>query len=160
MNARELNRKLRLMGACSEAVRWAEGKSFREVWNTCERADWMLWLCGRMAGTGGWPSRSQIVVLACDFAEGVLPPFEKKYPNDKRPHDAIKAAREWAQSGGAESLDTAKKARAAAADDAAAAAAAADDDAAAYAAAAAGKKRQEVLKELADKVRERLTVPD
>ena len=35
-------------------------------------------------------------LMAADFAEAVLPIFEKKYPDDKRPRLAIKAARDFA----------------------------------------------------------------
>jgi len=30
--------------ACSEARKWAENKSWEEVYNTCHRGDWLLWL--------------------------------------------------------------------------------------------------------------------
>mgnify|MGYP001316261842 CR=1 FL=1 len=35
-------------------------------------------------------------LMAADFAETVLPIFEKKYPNDDRPRKAIEAARKFA----------------------------------------------------------------
>ena len=35
-------------------------------------------------------------LMAADFAEAVLPIFEKEYPDDKRPRLAIKAARDFA----------------------------------------------------------------
>ena len=35
-------------------------------------------------------------LMAVDFAEEVLPIFEKKYPKDDRPRNAIKAARDFA----------------------------------------------------------------
>lgn len=35
-------------------------------------------------------------LMACDFAEAVLPIFEKEYPDDKRPANAIKVARRYA----------------------------------------------------------------
>jgi len=35
-------------------------------------------------------------LFACDCAEHVLPLFEKRYPKDKRPQQAIEAAREYA----------------------------------------------------------------
>ncbi len=38
----------------------------------------------------------EIRLLAVDFAEHVLPVFEKNYPEDKRPRKAIQAAREYA----------------------------------------------------------------
>jgi hypothetical protein len=35
-------------------------------------------------------------LLACDYAENVLPLFEKEYPNDKRPRECIEVARRFA----------------------------------------------------------------
>ena len=115
MNAKELAALLRAIGACREAVEWTKGKTFEEAWKECVRADWMLWLCGKMVGTAGWPTKQEIVLLACDFAESSLKYWEKKHPNDKRPHEAIAAARAWAQSGATSDSDVAKKLRGAAA---------------------------------------------
>ena len=53
---------------------------------------------------------------AADCAEHVLPIYEKKYPNDKRPADAIKAARQFARG---EITEAASDAASATADDAA-----------------------------------------
>jgi len=33
--------------------------------------------------------------LACDFAQRGLPTYEKEYPNDKRPREAIRIKRKW-----------------------------------------------------------------
>jgi hypothetical protein len=181
MNAKELLVLLRAMGACREAVDWVKGKSFAEAWRECERADWMLWLCGRMIGKAGWPTREQIVLVLCDLAETALPFYEKKCPNDLRPRKSIEVTRAWAE--GKATIEQVREARAAAADaanaaanaaayaaaDAADAAANANANAAANAAAAAAanaadaawrQKRLEVLKEFANKVRERLKVPE
>ena len=57
---------------------------------------------------------------AADCAEHVLPIYEKKYPKDKRPADAIKAARQFARG---EITEVASDAASATADDAAIAAA-------------------------------------
>ncbi len=38
-----------------------------------------------------------LVLWSIDCAEYVLPIFEEKYPNDKRPREAIEAAKAWAQ---------------------------------------------------------------
>ena len=38
----------------------------------------------------------QIALWAANCADSVLKYFEKKYPKDKRPRKAIKAARDWA----------------------------------------------------------------
>ena len=53
-------------------------------------------------------------LLACDFAEHVLPIFEKKYPGDPRPYEAIQVARRYADGQATQQeLDVAWAARAA-----------------------------------------------
>lgn len=94
MNAKELSQLLVKLGACSEAVRLAEGKSLRQAWKGSQRADWMLWLCGKMAGKKGWPTRKQVILAACDCAETALKFVPK---GEKRPAKAIKVARAWAR---------------------------------------------------------------
>ena len=38
------------IGACDEARTWAKDcKDLREAWETCQRADWMLWAMGRIS---------------------------------------------------------------------------------------------------------------
>ena len=122
-----LARKLKAIGACKEAVEWAKGHKWPDAWQKCERGDWMLWLCGAMQGKEGWPPRQQIVLVACDCAELVLPIFEKKYPDDKRVRECLETTRKWAN--GEATIEDVHKARAATAD--------ATADATAYAAAAA-----------------------
>lgn len=141
MNAATLAKLLKKLGACHEAVDWTKGKTLAEAWQQCDRADWMLWLCGRMAGQEGWPTRPQIVLVACSLAEKVLPLFEKKYPNDSRPRKAIEAARAWAN-------DPSKHA-------------AADADARTSTAAGEAWQRERLakLKEFSDEVRNQLTIP-
>jgi len=42
----------------------------------------------------GHPDRNKVArLMACDFAESVLPIFEAKYPDDPRPRECIKVAR-------------------------------------------------------------------
>ena len=41
--------------------------------------------------------KKELQFLACDFAEDVLPIFEKEYPDDKRLRQAIEAKRKWAR---------------------------------------------------------------
>ena len=88
-------------------------------------------------------------LMACDFAESVLSIYEKEYPNDDRPRNAIQAARDYANGLISEDdLDAA-----AAASDASAAAWAASDASDAWAARAAAmaaweeeqKKQTEIL---------------
>ena len=133
---------LKQLGACAEARQWAKGKSFADVWNTCERGDWLLWLCARMIGKDGWPTYKTIVLAACNCAELALKHVK---PGENRPRIAIETARKWTKGDATiEEVRTAADAADAAADaaDAAAAAAAyaayaADADAATAAAAAA-----------------------
>ena len=40
-----------------------------------------------------------VAIWAADCAERVLPYFEEKYPEDRRPRKAIEAIREWARTG-------------------------------------------------------------
>lgn len=40
-----------------------------------------------------------LALWAADCAEHVLPYFEKEYPKDKRPRNAIKECRKWARTG-------------------------------------------------------------
>ena len=181
MNAKEFDLLLRWLGACSEGREWCKGKSLAEVWQTSDRADWMIWLCAWLAGTPGWPTRQDIVLVACLCAERSLKHFEAKYPTDDRPRKAIAVARAWAKNAGddAVSLEEVRKARRAAADAAdaadadyaaaAAAAAAYAAYAAAYAAASAsaaadacsafGQARDAEMKAICEIVRANLAIP-
>ena len=117
-----LARQLKAIGACKEAVLWAKDyKTLRSAWEACERVDWMLWLSAKMEGKKGWSTRQQIVLVACDCAELVLPIYEKKYPDDKRVRNCIEVTRKWAN--GKATIEEVRQARRAA--DAAYAAAAA-----------------------------------
>jgi len=120
---------LRGLGACWEAKEWADGKTLRESWNTCERGDWMLWLAARVGA-----DRKRLVLAACACARLSL-----KYvsPGEDRPRVAIETAEKWAH--GEATIEEVKAAAAAyaAAADAAAYAADAVNAAGTYAAAAA-----------------------
>lgn len=35
------------LGACQSATLWAQGKTWQQIYDTCERADWLLWLFAR-----------------------------------------------------------------------------------------------------------------
>ena len=47
MNAQQFMQLLNDLDACTEAKDWAYGKSWQEVYNTCHRGDWLLWLYRR-----------------------------------------------------------------------------------------------------------------
>ncbi len=92
MTNRLLKTLLTKLGACSEAKDWIGSRDLATAWKECERIDWMLWLCGRMEGKKGWPTRQQIVLVACDCAELTLPYVTK---GDDRSRIAIETARRW-----------------------------------------------------------------
>ncbi len=79
--------------------------------------------------------KKTLVIWACDCADRVLPHFETARPNDKRPRQAIEAARTWVKTGVFKMADVRRVALAAhtAARDAV------NDDAARSAARAAGQ---------------------
>ena len=83
--------------ACTEAVEWVNGRGMKRAYDECERADWMLWIFGKMAGRKGWPTREEVVLAACDCAETSVQHWKKSYPNDDRPQKAIAVARRWAK---------------------------------------------------------------
>jgi len=45
--AKEMNELLSSLNACKEAILWAKNKSWKEVYETCPRDDWLLWLFAR-----------------------------------------------------------------------------------------------------------------
>ena len=134
--ATEFSKLLRELRACSEASEWAKGKDLAEVWHTCHRGDWMLWLLGRESGRPGWPTRKEVCAIVCDVVE---PSMRHVRAGELRPQACIDTVRRWIA--GTATIEEVREARTAtlaarradAADDAAYAAA----DAAAYAAAAA-----------------------
>jgi hypothetical protein len=129
MTYQELLKKL---GACAEANREAGDRDMETVLRTCKRADWLLWLYGRMADKPGWPTRKQVVLAACGCTATTLRRIEAK----DRPlvRKALRTVRKWTR-GKATLAAVAAYAYTAPAAAAAAAAAAADD--ATYAADAA-----------------------
>jgi hypothetical protein len=79
--------------SCFEAVKWvkeSKAETFAELWNECERADWMLWILARMAGKKEWPSKKTVVLCACDCAETALQfvPENENRPCKKAADDA------------------------------------------------------------------------
>lgn len=90
MTRKQFNDALRRLRACSEAVEWCDSKpnaTPAQLWATCKRGDWMLWLAGA-AGV----DRRLLVLAACDCAETAL----KRVPKGEgRPAEAIRMARAW-----------------------------------------------------------------
>lgn len=61
MNGPETNSLLESLQACQEAKVWTAGRDFHTAWMSCERADWMVWICSRMLGRRGWPTLAQLM---------------------------------------------------------------------------------------------------
>ena len=122
-------------GACRDGKEWflAEGKleAIEGLKNLIakDELDWANWLIVRVM------TYSQYVSYAVFAAEQVIEIYEKKYPKDKRPRQAIEAAKKCIENPSEENKNDAYAAADAAADAADAAYAAADAADAAYAAA-------------------------
>ena len=141
---------LKKHNACGEAVEWFEGlpkksyslKSVAGMLFEKDRFDWINWGIVRLM------NKRQKVMYAIFAAEQVIKIYEKKHPKDRRPREAIEAAKAYlknpckktsvaAADAAAGAAYTAASAAYTAAYTAADAAAAADADVAAYAADAA-----------------------
>jgi len=74
------------LNACPESIEWASALTAEQAWETCERADWMLWLGTRIC-------RPKLVVrAACSIARAAL----KHIPaGEDRPRIAIETAERW-----------------------------------------------------------------
>ncbi|MGL6064644.1 MAG: hypothetical protein ACRC0V_05745 [Fusobacteriaceae bacterium] len=47
------------LNACNEAIKWAKDKTWEEIYKTCPRGDWLLWLFARTN-----PNDVQLMLLA------------------------------------------------------------------------------------------------
>ena len=76
-------------GACSEAFEMVKDKKWtmKQAWYNSPRADWMMWLYSKRK-----PVKKKAVMVAIYSARLSLKDFENKYPDDKRPRQAIEAA--------------------------------------------------------------------
>ena len=85
-----------LKDACTEGRVWALKNNIQsdsEAWTRLQRPDWMLWLA---ENRGVELDESKLRLFACDCAEQALPLYERDYPDDKRPRQAIAVARRFA----------------------------------------------------------------
>ena len=117
------------LNACKDAREWAGDKSWEEIYNTCHRGDWLLWLFKRTN-----PDDLQLLTLA----KGRCANTVRHLMKDKRSIKAVDAAIAFGE--GKISKEELDAAASAASDGAAYAAVSAAADDAAYAAydAAAG----------------------
>jgi len=68
------------MYACRDARDWARNKSWREIYDTCERADWLLWLFKRTN-----PDDKRVRVLVAGHIANTL----RHLMSDKRSSNAV-----------------------------------------------------------------------
>ncbi len=91
MTQKELSRMLAKLDACGPARKWI--KSTRgtpaEMWLTCERGDWLLWLAAK-AGV----RRQDVALAACACARLSLQ-FVPEW--EARPLQAIEISERWAR---------------------------------------------------------------
>jgi hypothetical protein len=77
-------------------TRELQGKTLRQMWDTCERGDWLLWFCAHMIGKSGWPTHEQLVLASCQCARLSLTHLKS---GDLRPLKAIETAEAWVRGG-------------------------------------------------------------
>ena len=129
MDNQQLVTFLKKNHACAPSLEWLQSRTLAEVWEQCERGDWLLWLAAK-AGV----DRKRLVMAACACARLALVHVP---PGEERPRVAIETAEAWCR--GEATIEQVKEARRNAA-------------AAAYAAADAAADSR-ALKEAAELVR-------
>ena len=130
------------LNACQDAREWAADKTWEEVYNTCERGDWLLWLFFRTN-----PDDLQLLTLA----RGHIANTVRHLMKDERSINAVDVAIAFGEG----------KATREELENASAAASADDADASAYASsvyASAAAAREQSLKQAADIVRKCLPI--
>ena len=100
MSNEHWSKKLESMGACVDVVDWAsEYPSWEVAWDSCERADWLLWFSIKLA------DRKLVVLAACACARTTLHLVPK---GEERPRLAIETAEAWTR--GEATIDEVRKA--------------------------------------------------
>ncbi len=125
--------------ACAEATEWCADKTIDEAWSTCHRADWMLWLAGRVL------DRKIVVRAAVECARTAL-----VHTKDPRPGECLAVVQRWTE--GTATIEDVRAAAAAAYAAAAAADAAAADAADASASDADASAIRESALQLLDRL--------
>ena len=125
---------LKKLHACKEAREWAGDKTWEEIYTTCHRGDWLLWLFAR----ANPEDKLQLILAAAHCVNTV-----RNLMRDERSRKAIDIAIRYGE-GNATDGELADAADAASAAYAAA-------DAAAYAADAAKKKNQKLTADIVRK---------
>ena len=83
------------LGPCREAIEWlATQPDAATAWAACQRGDWMLWLCGKLAGKPWSQARRKLVLATCKCARLALPHVKS---DELRPLKVIETAERWAR---------------------------------------------------------------
>jgi hypothetical protein len=85
--------KLINLSPCKDGLAFARLHKFNwaDVWNNCERGDWLIWWLRQTAII----DKPTSVRISIECAAHVLPKFEARNPGDPRPRAAIEFARKW-----------------------------------------------------------------
>lgn len=105
LTADEFQKYLKEVGACSDAIEWAKGKSLFESWLKCERSEWMLWYYGRNK-----PVKKICVEISIFTARLCMDNYESLFPNDDRPRMAIESAEKYVKNPSAKNKKAARSA--------------------------------------------------
>ena len=69
-----LSDRIEHLSPCSEGVEYLNTfDTWEDFWQKCNRGDWMLWLCGKLAGEPMSDSRRPLALAACECARLSLP---------------------------------------------------------------------------------------
>lgn len=88
-------RQLNKLGACEDGIVWfkaQKNKEAKSILRACveqRHFDWANWYVIKSF------TQTQLVTYSIFSAESVLSIFEKEFPTDKRPRNAIEAAKNW-----------------------------------------------------------------
>ena len=109
MTAKKLEAILKNLTACKEGYKWANGKTLKQAWETCQHEDWMMWLYKYAS-----PKKDVCVRIAVHAAESCIANWVNKYPDDNRPQLAIQSAKDWLENPSVASAESAASAASAA----------------------------------------------
>lgn len=84
-----LKTRLEQLHACDPAQKWVGKKSLKYAWNTCPRADWMVWLAYAVE-----VPRELLVLAACDCVRAVLDQCKDEKGRDLAAR-GLSAAEQW-----------------------------------------------------------------
>jgi hypothetical protein len=158
MNATEFNQLLVKLDACPDAVKWCEGKSLQDAWDSATRSDWMFWLLLNQSNEATDKELRLIAVKCARQVQHLMTDqrsinaldVAERFSNGEATEQDLAAARDASWDAARAAAGAAARAAARAAAGAAARAAARDaswDASWAAAGAAAGAKQSEIIRE-------------